>query len=93
VTCETVKLPGGVRAIVCSRGGRSRRCCACHLAGGFQCDWKVPGKGTCSRYLCPEHAKEVAPGKHLCPEHAEAYKEWLRRRVGPHAFTHGVHDE
>lgn len=72
-------------AIVCSRGARKWRC-FCGLAGGYQCDWKVGGttaKGTqptCDAHLCPEHAVEVAPGKHLCPTHLEAYKEWQAKR-------------
>lgn len=79
--CETVKMPGGGTAIVCSLGRRRPyRCVSCTLAGGFQCDWKVaPGK-TCDAYICPDHAQEVAPGKHLCPAHQQAYKEWQARR-------------
>lgn len=68
-------------AIVCSRGPRKHRCCACHMAGGYQCDWKVSDTKTCDRYICPEHAKEVAPNKHLCPEHQEAYARWLERKA------------
>lgn len=79
MACDNLKLPGGGVAIVCTRGGRRMRCFACHLTGGFQCDWKVAGENTCSRFICPDHAKEVAPGKHLCPEHQEAYKVWLAR--------------
>jgi len=79
--CDRVTLPGGFSAIVCTRGRRPHRCTACHLAGGFQCDWKIaPGK-TCDAYLCAEHAKEVAPGKHLCPGHVEAYAQWKAQRV------------
>ena len=78
--CETVKLPGGGAAIVCGRGRRKYRCCACTLAGGLQCDWKVSPTKTCDRFICPDHAKEVAPEKHLCPEHQEAYKAWLAQR-------------
>ncbi len=79
--CEKLSLPGGGVAIVCTRGrGRARKCCACTLAGGFQCDWKMGGAKTCDRYICPDHAKEVAKDKHLCPEHQEAYKAWLAAR-------------
>lgn len=79
--CDTIKTPGGGMAIVCSRGGRRMKCFACHLAGGFQCDWKVSKTKTCDRHICPEHAKEVAPNKHLCPEHQAAYEEWKKRRA------------
>lgn len=79
--CETVKLPGGGAAIVCSRSRRRPyRCGFCTLAGGFRCDWKVSKSKTCDAYICPEHAKEVAPGKHLCPEHQHAYDEWKAAR-------------
>ena len=79
MSCETVKLPGGGAAIVCSRR-RSYRCCACTLAGGMQCDWKLTPTKTCDAYICPDHALEVAKDKHLCPTHQEAYKAWLAER-------------
>lgn len=82
MSCETIKL-GGTTAIVCTRGRRPYRCCACTLAGGFQCDWKLTATKTCDRYICPEHALLVAPEKHLCPEHQEAYKAWLAAREVP----------
>jgi hypothetical protein len=81
VNCDRVKLPGGGVAIVCGRGPRRHRCCACTLAGGFQCDWKVSPTKTCDRYICPDHAQQVAPGKHLCPEHQETYKAWQAKRA------------
>lgn len=82
MACDNVKLPGGGVSIVCSRGrGRAQRCFACHLAGGFQCDWKVSATKTCDRFICPDHAKEVAPNKHLCPEHQQAYLKWQERQV------------
>ena len=79
MTCETVKLPSGGAAIVCGRG-RRMRCFACHLAAGFQCDWKLSPTERCDRFICPEHAQQVAPEKHLCPEHQQAYKAWLAAR-------------
>lgn len=79
--CAHLKLPGGGTAIVCSRGGRPRRCFTCDLAGGFQCDWKVSPTKTCDRYICPDHAQLVAPEKHLCPEHQQAYKAWLAKHA------------
>lgn len=79
MSCDYIKAPGGGVAIVCSRT-RRRKCVACHLAGGFQCDWKVSEGKTCDRFICAEHAQEVAPGKHLCPVHQEAYKAWLAAR-------------
>ena len=67
-------------AIVCSRGRKRMRCVACHLAGGLQCDWKVgPGK-TCDAHICPEHATEVAPGKHVCPAHRPDWEMCLERQ-------------
>jgi hypothetical protein len=81
MTCDRVKLPGGGMAIVCSRSRRTPRCRWCTTTPGtFQCDWKL-GKGkTCDKYICAQHAQEVAPDKHLCPEHQKAYKAWLDRR-------------
>jgi hypothetical protein len=82
MACDHVKLPGPLAgAIVCSRGRQgSRRCCACYLAGGFQCDWKVSDTKTCDAFICAEHAQKVADDKHLCPAHQETYKAWLAKR-------------
>ena len=82
--CESIKTANGLTAIVCTRGRRkAQRCFACHLAGSFQCDWKLSKTKTCDRHICPEHAKEVATDKHLCPEHQEAYDAWLARQPKP----------
>lgn len=72
-------------AIVCTRGRKAKawRCGFCGLAGGFQCDWKIGGGKTCDVHLCPDHAKEAAPGKHLCPLHAEAWERWKAERGAP----------
>ena len=75
MTCRSVKF-NGVRAIVRGRGA-PMRCHACHLAGGFQCDWIVGNGGAsrrCNRYICPDHATQVGPNKHVCPEHREAWE-------------------
>lgn len=83
MTCEPVKLQGGGRAIVCSRGQRRKRCFACDLLESYQCDWKMGGGKTCDRPLCPDHAKQVGPDKHLCPEHIEAYERWKSEHAEP----------
>ena len=64
-------------AIVCSRGPRRKRCCACTQPGSLLCDWKVGAFHTCDAPICPAHALEVSKDKHLCPKHQEAYKKWL----------------
>lgn len=76
--CSTINLPGGGVAFVRHSAPRRRRCCACHLAGGYLCDWKVSEGKTCDAPICPEHALEVAPNKHLCPQHREA---WAKRQA------------
>lgn len=73
--CQTVNLPGGARAIVCSRGRRHReRCAWCQFGSMFQCDAPV-GSGTCDKHLCAAHADEVGPDRHYCPMHAKAARE------------------
>ncbi len=67
--CTPVTLPGGVRAIVCTRGPRPR--CACGRPATLQCD--APSKrrsGTCDRHICAACATDVGPDRHLCPGHA-----------------------
>ncbi len=73
--CTTVKL-GDTTAIVCSRGPRPKRCCACHLQGTYLCDWKLASGGLCNKPICPDPATEVAKDKHVCPEHLETYEKW-----------------
>lgn len=75
MTCEIFAMPGGGRAIICSRH-RERRC-ACGRAATLLCDWKKPRKdGTCDRPICVTCATSPAPGKDLCPAHAEALARW-----------------
>lgn len=72
--CTPVTLPGGMRAIVCTRSPRPR--CACGQRATLQCD--APSKrksGTCDRHLCASCATEVGPDQHLCPAHAAAGAE------------------
>ncbi len=86
--CTRIKLPNGTVAIVCSShrpGRRVHRCEFCAHEAGFQCDWKIGEGKTCDRWLCTDHAQQVAPDKHLCPPHEGAYLLWkLRhpRKVG-----------
>lgn len=84
MACDRIKLDGAPlgMAIVCSRGRRAYRCCACTLVAALQCDWKLTKTRTCDAFICPDHALEVAPGKHICPEHQPAYQAWKARREG-----------
>lgn len=77
MTCETVSLPGGGRAIVCGPR-RRRRKCACGKPAGKLCDWKVKSRrsGTCDTPICSSCSHVPAPGKDLCPQHAA---QWLAR--------------
>jgi hypothetical protein len=74
MTCQPVKLPGGVAAIVCSRSRRRPKCSepGCDAPGEFQCDAPVAGKksGTCDRYMCRAHRVPRRPGIDFCPGHA-----------------------
>lgn len=51
--CETVKLPGGGGAIVCSRGrrGASKPCAFCPRTSSRLCDGPRPGGKTCEARL------------------------------------------
>lgn len=85
--CETVVLPGGQRAIVCTGRRKVKPCgCGCGRAGTQECDWIVsrpegkPAK-TCDRPICSSCSTSPAAGKDLCPEHTEAWKAWLSNRA------------
>jgi hypothetical protein len=55
--------------------------CACGREATALCDWKVKEHktGTCDAPICPNHLKQVAPGKVLCPEHQKEYDSWKAR--------------
>lgn len=72
--CNSVRMPGGGSAIVCTRGGGLKRCSVahCHKLGVRQCDFPSKPDGlTCDRYLCREHTVSVRRGVDFCPEHAD----------------------
>jgi succinate dehydrogenase/fumarate reductase-like Fe-S protein len=87
VVCTPVKLPGGMTAIVCSRGPRGRNCSACGaFVNGRQvllCDYPTDkekrfgtfarprNSKTCDKALCPKCAVHVGPDKDYCPSHKE----------------------
>lgn len=69
MTCETVKI-GNAVAIVCSRGRRTRKRCACGMPATKLCDHKEPGqRRTCDAPLCNGCATPAGPDRDLCPAH------------------------
>lgn len=82
MTCETVLLPNGGRAIVCGSSQRAKRCVGCGQRASRECDWKVKShrSGTCDLPICANCAVAPAPEKDLCPAHAEAFKVWQAER-------------
>lgn len=77
MACQSISLPGGGTAIVCTRERPAR--CACGHLHTRLCDWKVPDRksGTCDAPLCAVCSTSPAPDKDLCPDHAEAWRKWL----------------
>lgn len=77
--CSFVEIDGR-RVVFC--GSKSvRQIVNCHATtdckalSGYQCDWLMPGTTfRCDRYICIDHAHQVAKNKHLCPEHWEAWQ-------------------
>lgn len=73
--CNTMKLPGGGFAIVCTRGRRPNLCDVCkHRPFEVLCDYPLAGAKagkTCDRKLCRGCAKHVGENKDLCPPHAK----------------------
>ncbi len=80
VPCESVSLPGGGSAIVCT-GGRVKRC-KCGRRSTRLCDWKVASKrsGTCDAPLCANCSTMPADDKDLCAEHAREFQTWKSER-------------
>ncbi len=80
--CAHVKLPDGLRAIVCTTGRpRRKQCTACGRAAAYLCDWKIDSGKTCDAAICGDHAEPVAEEKHLCPKHSKAWAQWQAQRA------------
>lgn len=79
--CEHVKLPGGMTAIVCTRGRSKVKRCSCGRVGTLLCDWKVGNGKTCDVPICEQCAEHVAEDKDLCKEHSKAYAQWQIKRA------------
>lgn len=85
--CQTVRMPGGGAAIVCSRTKPKRRC-GCGKPATRECDWIVGQKTftgparTCDAPLCASCTHEPAPEKDLCPVHAEQWRARQARNAG-----------
>jgi len=80
--CDRVRMPGGGVAIVCSRGPRKVRRCACGAVATRECDWKIGREIdgatlTCDKPLCAACSHVPAPDKDLCPAHAAEWKARL----------------
>lgn len=82
MTCHTVPLPDGRRAIVCGTRTR-RRCATCGKSADRLCDWKVTGnrKATCDAPICNACTISPAPDKDLFPDHAAAFALWKKDRA------------
>jgi hypothetical protein len=68
--CEFISLPGGGRAILCSRG-RRKFCQFCSKeAATLLCDGPPPRgakRKTCDASVCRSCATHVGPNRDLCP--------------------------
>jgi hypothetical protein len=68
VPCTVVDLPGGSRAILCTRGRKRRhRCAFCRALGDILCDGVVDGR-SCDARCCRACALSVGKNRDLCPE-------------------------
>lgn len=86
--CDRVDLPGGVSAIVCSRGSRrSKPCAHCGSTSYLLCDFPVLRAGrrtTCDAPLCHRCTTRHAGDVDLCRPHAERWSNG-KPTVGPGA--------
>lgn len=85
--CTHLELEGGLHAIVCSRGRRTRApvCFWCGALAAYQCDAPIKGKKkTCDVWLCEHCRTNVAPNRDLCPAHMQAYRLVVLKRESEH---------
>lgn len=81
--CDTVKLPDGAFAMVCSRGRRGKppaRCFYCTTPSSRLCDYPAGSGKTCDRPLCLNCTTEVAKDTDMCKEHAPMWNRPEARR-------------
>lgn len=78
--CDRVDLPGGVSAIICSRGRRQPApCFHCRQPSDLLCDFPTNPKGkteaerTCSRPICRACSTRIG-GADFCKPHAVDWK-------------------
>jgi hypothetical protein len=76
MTCETVKLPGGITAIVCGRGRKKPKpCICCGKPSTKLCDFRTgerthaQGWITCDKPLCDACAVRGGTNIDYCPDH------------------------
>lgn len=79
MTCERVHFGDGIVGILCSRGSRTRRRCACGRLAGYLCDAPRGTRGrTCDVPLCEACRVRAGEDLDLCRVHA-ALAERLRQ--------------
>lgn len=88
--CNTVKLPGGGMAIICTRGqSRKLRCSSCSGVGNWLCDFPIERAGkatTCDRPICHRCTTRISGDRDLCRAHAPLWDNVADKPlVGPAA--------
>ena len=74
--CHTIKMPGGVMVVACSRNSRRSQCStpSCTNYSSKLCDYPVTRNGqptTCDAKICDRCATSVGPDKDYCRPHAQ----------------------
>lgn len=77
MACEVLKMPGGGRAFLCSRGRRVVPRCFCGTASSRTCAAEA-----CGAPLCDRHALR-AGARDLCPRHGAPAPVVIPPRNGP----------
>lgn len=70
---ELITLPDGTRAFVRFSGKRPRPkpCAHCGAQATLQCDYPVPGRGTCDAHLCRACGVPAGRNRDYCPTHKQ----------------------
>lgn len=70
--CHHIELPGGARAIICTRT-KPKKCFYCGRPSEILCDYPVEGNksGTCDKPCCHLCSKRVGPDRDYCEAHAK----------------------
>lgn len=94
MTCERVRFGDGIVGILCSRGHRPRRRCACGVLAAYLCDAPRGARGrTCDLPLCEACRVRAGEDLDLCRVHAALAEKLRQAQARAEAAEHAAGEQ